>query len=100
MKTPRACVCCGATAADGAKLPAVKPIGRRLECTDCAAMPEHVRAARIRARLDELRRLRERSAKTPRNVARSISRRSYRARLRVRQASAQLDLVDLIVPSP
>jgi hypothetical protein len=84
----RACFACAATEADGAQLPERKPTRRPMLCTDCDTQPDTERAERIRQRRTEI-------ARNP-----PISRASYRAALRHRNASPQLDLVDRLVRSP
>ena len=86
--TARACYSCGATAADGAVLPRLKPTRGDLLCADCAALPGCL-ADRVRDRLATYDR-----GERPRTRA------SYRQALRHRQASAQGDLVDLVVRAP
>lgn len=84
MKT-RCCVSCAATEADGASFPDRLPRYKRgkPKCQAC---------------LDQERR----QAEVEFHVHRQhlISRASYRAKLRVRAASPQADLVDLIVRRP
>lgn len=50
----RVCTCCGAGAADGVALPARKPTGKWLICTDCETFPEAERSERVRRRLAEI----------------------------------------------
>jgi hypothetical protein len=74
----KACDSCAATERDGAAL-GRKPHGRSLLCVDC-----EVEATRVPSPIAKL----------------AITRRSYRAALRHRRASAQMDLVDMIVKAP
>ena len=77
------CIACAATEADGAVFPP-KPRGLPRRCLDCASGP----------------------APAPLTLADGLTRNkprtraSYRAAHRHRSRSAQLDLVDLLVPPP
>lgn len=82
----RSCFVCAARPEDGAVLSPRKQTATPLVCTDCADEERRERAEPLALR----RRL------TP--AART--RASYRAALRVRQKSPQLDLVDLVVAAP
>lgn len=76
------CASCAATAANGATFP-TKIRGKPRVCESC---------------LDAQRRAAESQFWVDRHHA--ISRASYRAKLRNRQKSDQMDMIDLIVPTP
>lgn len=80
----RECWSCAALPEDGACLPARKTRGRPLLCGDCGS--EAARAPRVPI---------ERVHQAP-----AMRRAQYRAALRFRSASAQMDLVDLLVKAP
>jgi hypothetical protein len=73
----RICFSCGSTSAESAFRGERKPTRQRDYCTDCENEPQPQPRAHI-----------------------VITRASYRARLRRRQQSDQLDLVDAITPCP
>jgi hypothetical protein len=73
----RQCISCGAIPGEAVFPPKVR--GKPSKCTDCVA---------------------EASREAPGRRRPIIRRAAYRAALRVRQASLQLDLIDSLVPSP
>ena len=81
------CFSCAATESDGASF-SPKPYGEPRLCDDCARSVEREELNRI-SPLFEYRR-----------HATVTTRASYRAKLRVRSASPQGDMVDGIVPLP
>jgi hypothetical protein len=103
----RQCHSCGAQPGE-APFPPRRRRGQPALCLDCSSTTETQRAERVAARLHAIAAFRLTWLDQPQLARKHAiaaglmprSRRSVRAALRHRQAQAQLDLVDLLVPAP